>query len=200
MLWSRPVTLVPRTAALALALTSSLVLLACNGDPAGPNAGSPATTAAPGAAPGGTATANTTASPRKATAPDHGYGDKIAWRGLDEGFKEAAETGRPLMLVVHATWCPRCRELKQRFFDPTLAETSERFIMVNLDQDQTPEAMRHGPDGQYIPRILFFDPQGRLDPALSNPTRSKYKYFYTMHDDLVGMMQQVLERYPAHAS
>jgi protein-disulfide reductase (glutathione) len=187
------VTLVPRTAALALAFTSSLVLLACNGDPAGANAGSPAATAA-------TPAATTAATPRKATAPDHGYGDKIAWRGLDEGFKEAAETGRPLMMVVHAAWCPRCRELKQRFFEPALAETSERFIMVNLDQDQTPEALRHGPDGQYIPRILFFDPQGRLDPALSNPSRSKYKYFYTMHDDLVGMMQQVLERYPAHAS
>lgn len=193
MLWSRPVTLVPRTAALALALTSSLALPGCNGDPAAANAGPAAATAA-------SAPATPAPAPRKATAPDHGYGDKIAWRGLDEGLKEAAETGRPLMLVVHAAWCPRCRELKQRFFDPTLAETSERFIMVNVDQDQTPEALRHGPDGQYIPRILFFDPQGRLDPALSNPTRSKYKYFYTMHDDLVGMMQQVLERYPAHAS
>ena len=190
-------TLVPRAAALALALLSSLALAACNGDSAGPGAGqaasgSPAAQAADGSAP--------SAPLRRATAPDHGYGDKIAWRGLDEGFKEAAALGRPLMLVVHAAWCSRCRELKQRFFEPALAETSERFIMVNVDQDDTPEALRHGPDGKYLPRILFFDPQGRLDATLSNPTRSKYKYFYTMHDDLVGMMRQVLARYPAHAS
>ena len=136
---------------------------------------------------------------RQATAPAHGYGDQIAWRGLDEGLAEARSLGRPLMLVVHAAWCPRCKELRQRFFDPTLAETSDRFIMVNLDQDATPEALRHGPDGTYIPRVLFFDPQGRVDPTLSNPGRAKYKYFYMPQDDLVGVMHQALDRLaPAH--
>ncbi len=208
MLWSAPVSPVPRTAALALALAlnarrwslPTLFLVACGGGPPGassqredPQAGSPtapATREAPQIPP---------AAPRIATAPAHGYGDKIAWRGLDEGLREAAELGRPLMLVVHAAWCPRCKELRQRFFDPTLAETSDRFIMVNLDQDATPEALRHGPDGTYIPRVLFFDPQGRVDPTLSNPGRAKYKYFYMPQDDLVGVMHQALDRLaPAH--
>jgi protein-disulfide reductase (glutathione) len=83
------------------------------------------------------------------------------------------------MLVVHAAWCPRCKELKRRFFDPALAAASERFVMVNLDQDAEPEGLRYGPDGQYIPRVLFLDPQGQLDAGLSNPGRSKYKYFYS---------------------
>lgn len=142
-----------------------------------------------------TSTPTAPANRRQPSAPDHGYGDQIAWRSLDKGLKEAAALGRPLMLVVHASWCPRCRELKQRFFDPALAEASERMIMVNLDQDQSPEALRHGPDGQYIPRILFFDPSGRLDPELQNPGRSAYKYFYTPQDDLVGMMQRALDRH-----
>lgn len=145
------------------------------------------------------------APPRQATAPAHGYGDQIAWRGLDEGLKEAAELGRPVMLVVHAAWCPRCKELSQRFFDPALARASERFVMVNLDQDHSPEALRHGPDGTYIPRVLFLDPQGRVDATLSNPGRSKYKYFYMPQDDLVGVMNQAFDRLhaaapPAHAS
>lgn len=202
---------VPRTAALALALAlnarrwslPALFLVACGGEtPAagpqqkGPQAGT-ATAAAAGAAP--QIASPTAAAPRVATAPAHGYGDKIAWRGLDEGLREAAELGRPLMLVVHAAWCPRCKELRQRFFDPTLAETSDRFVMVNLDQDASPEALRHGPDGTYIPRVLFFDPQGRLDATLSNPGRAKYKYFYMPQDDLVGVMHQALERLaPAH--
>lgn len=153
----------------------------------------PASAAASTAAP--STAAPSTAEPPRATAPANGYGDQIAWRGLDEGLAEAARLGRPLMLVVHAGWCPRCRELKQRFFDPTLAQASERLVMVNLDQDQSPEALRHGPDGQYIPRILFFDPQGRLDPELQNPGRGKYKYFYTPQDDLVAIMQQALDRH-----
>ncbi len=99
------------------------------------------------------------------------------------------------MLVVHAAWCPRCKELKRRFFDPAVAAASERFIMVNLDQDAQPEGLRYGPDGQYIPRILFLDAQGQLDATLSNPGRSKYKYFYSHRDDLVGVMQTALERH-----
>jgi len=134
---------------------------------------------------------------RKPTAPAHGYGDQIAWRGLDEGLAEAKSLGRPLMLVVHAAWCPRCRELKPRFSDPALVDASERFIMVNLDQDDEPQALRYGPDGQYVPRVLFLDAQGKVDPALSNPSRSKYKYFYMAQDDLVGAMQRALDH---HAS
>ena len=162
------------------------------GDTGKPRSGQQATNTASASV---QAPAAASAERRQATAPTHGYGDQIAWRGLDEGLAEAAKLGRPLMLVVHASWCPRCRELKQRFFDPTLAETSDRFVMVNLDQDQSPEALRHGPDGQYIPRILFFDPQGRLDPELQNPRGGKYKYFYTPQDDLVAMMQQALDRH-----
>ena len=185
MLWSAPVTLVHRTAALALA-SSLLALGACGGDPnaAGATAGSTAGSRA-GASP----------VPPQATAPAHGYGDKIAWRSLEEGKQEAARLGRPLMLVVHAAWCPRCRDLQKRFFDPALTETSEQMVMVNVDQDGTPEALRLGPDGQYIPRILFFDAQGNLDAGLSNPGRKKYKYFYTPQDDLVGMMKQAIDRH-----
>jgi protein-disulfide reductase (glutathione) len=132
---------------------------------------------------------------RTATAPANGYGDRIAWRGLDEGLAEAAALGRPLMLVVHAAWCPRCKELKRRFFDPAVHDLSERFVMVNLDQDAQPEGLRYGPDGQYIPRVVFLDAQGRLDAGLSNPHRSKYKYFYTQHDDLAAVMQTALTRH-----
>lgn len=193
MLWSRLVNHVNRTAA-ALASSMAITLLAASacGDTGKPRSGQQSASVPTPAA----ASAAGSGERRQATAPAHGYGDQIAWRGLDEGLAEAAKLGRPLMLVVHASWCPRCRELKQRFFDPTLAETSDRFVMVNLDQDQSPEALRHGPDGQYIPRILFFDPQGRLDPELQNPSRGgKYKYFYTPQDDLVAMMQQALDRH-----
>lgn len=151
---------------------------------------------APSTAPRVNTSANTSTTPaRAATAPANGYGDRIAWRGLDEGLQESAASGRPLMLVVHAAWCPRCKELKRRFFDPELAAASERFVMVNLDQDAQPDGMRYGPDGTYIPRVLFLDPKGNLDASLSNPGRSKYKYFYSHRDDLVATMQTALERH-----
>ena len=190
MLWSPAVTPVHRTAAVALALTVT-ALLACEGKSPQNHAGTPAdSTPSP---------PSTSAPGRTATAPDNGYGDKIAWRGLEEGFKEAAATGRPLMLLVHAGWCPRCKELKKSFFDPNVVQASEQMIMVNLDQDADPEAQRHGPDGQYIPRILFFDAKGQLDPDIANPKRKKFKYFYTPQDDLPAAMQQAVERHPPAA-
>jgi protein-disulfide reductase (glutathione) len=194
---------VPRLLALACFATSCSAEVPVADDdlpPAGPHspsaipgASTPSATGVTSSASSSASSANTPA--RAATAPANGYGDNIAWRGLDEGLKESAALGRPLMLVVHAAWCPRCKELKRRFFDPALAAASERFIMVNLDQDAQPEGLRYGPDGQYIPRVLFLDAQGQLDATLSNPGRSKYKYFYSHRDDLVGVMQTALERH-----
>ncbi|MBL9104484.1 MAG: thioredoxin family protein [Myxococcales bacterium] len=187
----------PRSSARAAALL--LALAACNAEIPVADDDLPATpgksAAAPPAAP---ATTPAPAAGRVATAPANGYGDRIAWRGLDEGLQEAAATNRPLMLVVHAAWCPRCKELKRRFFDPTLADASERFVMVNLDQDAQPDGLRYGPDGTYIPRVLFLDAHGQVDHGLSNPGRSKYKYFYSHRDDLVSVMQTALARHGTH--
>ena len=135
---------------------------------------------------------------RTATADSHGYGEgKIAWRELDEGMAESAKDGKPLMLLVHASWCSRCKALKPEFNGNTeLAELSNRFIMVNADQDQVPAVLGYAPDGTYIPRILFISPvTGEVDEALRNPRRDKYRYFYTPTDDLVGMMKKALEQY-----
>lgn len=134
--------------------------------------------------------------PRVATAPANGWGDAIAWRHLDEGLAEAKAEGRPLMLVVHASWCDRCKELKPAFSSERLASLSERFVMVNADQDQTPDVLTYAPDGTYIPRILFIDPStGNLDEGLQNPNRSRYHYYYSPRDDLAGMMEKALARH-----
>ncbi|MCA9691394.1 MAG: thioredoxin family protein [Myxococcales bacterium] len=130
---------------------------------------------------------------RVATAPSHGFNDAIAWRSFDEGFHEAAREGRPLMLLVHASWCPKCKHLRKNFQDDALVEISDKFVMVNVDQDAEPAVERHGPDGTYIPRVLFFRPDGTLDPDLQNPGRSRFRYFYMPQDDLVGAMRRALD-------
>lgn len=151
---------------------------------------------APAPAPAAAAPAASAAPPRPAaTAPANGFGDKIAWRGLAEGFAEAAAQGKPIMLVVHASWCPRCKALQPTFFDSALVEVSDRFVMINVDQDREPEVLRHGPDGQYIPRVLFFEPGGAIDPSILNPTRTRFRYFYNPPDDLVGAMRRALDRH-----
>lgn len=137
-----------------------------------------------------------TAPKRKATIPADGWNDAIAWRGLDEGLAEAAKDQRPIMMVVHTSWCPKCRALKQLFNqDAQLERLSEQFVMIHVDQDITPAATLYSPDGQYIPRVMFLDAQGKLDESLSNGARTRFRYFYSPEEDLVAVMREALERH-----
>lgn len=168
------------------AVATAFVSIGCGAEPSAPSADAPAP------APAVSAPA---APARVATAPANGFGDKIAWRGLDEGFREAASLGRPIMLVVHAAWCSQCKALRPAFSNPELVALSEQFVMINVDQDLEPASQQFGPDGRYVPRVLFFDANGALDPELLNASRRRYKYYYSPHDDLVGAMRQALERH-----
>jgi protein-disulfide reductase (glutathione) len=128
-------------------------------------------------------------------APSNGFNDAIAWRTLDDGLAALA-SGRPMMLVVHASWCHRCKELRPAFSDAEVAELSQHFTMVNVDQDLVPAAQTYAPDGTYIPRVLFFDPGTRdVDTAILNARRDRFRYFYGPHDDVEGAMRQALERH-----
>jgi protein-disulfide reductase (glutathione) len=133
---------------------------------------------------------------RTATAPANGFGDAIAWRSLDDGLAEAASDHRPLMLVVHASWCPKCKDLKPAFSERELVELSDRFVMVNVDQDLVPKSLEFAPDGSYVPRVLFVDPDsGRTDEELRNDRRTRTVYYYAPSDDLVGTMKKALSRH-----
>ncbi len=134
--------------------------------------------------------------PQTATAPANGFGEDIAWRGLDEGLAEASKLARPLMLVVHASWCSQCKALKPKFSDPEIEELSQQFVMVNLDQDQVPKALEYAPDGTYVPRVMFIDPQtGKPDTSLVNENRGRTIYYYSPVDDLAGAMKKALDRH-----
>jgi protein-disulfide reductase (glutathione) len=133
---------------------------------------------------------------RVASAPSNGWGEDIAWQPLENGLEEAKAERMPTMLVVHTSWCGKCKALKKSAFaDKTLKELSEEFVMVNVDQDTEPSARDYAPDGNYIPRIVFLDPDGKLDPELKNPRPSRFKYFYTPQDDLAATMRKALERH-----
>jgi thiol-disulfide isomerase/thioredoxin len=133
-----------------------------------------------------------------ATAPSNGFGDGIAWRGFDEGLAEASTHGFPLMMVVHASWCAQCKALKPKFADPELQELSHEFVMVNVDQDLVPKSQEFGPDGTYVPRVLFVDPKTlQADASLRNPDRSRTVYYYGPGDDIVGTMKKALSRHGA---
>lgn len=108
---------------------------------------------------------------------------------------------RPLMLVVHASWCRSCRALKPAFEDRELAKLTRDFVMVNVDQDEDPSVRAYAIDGTYVPRVVFVDPKtGEPIEDLRNPSRHQSLYYYSPHDDLLGVMKKAIARYASDPS
>jgi protein-disulfide reductase (glutathione) len=132
------------------------------------------------------------------TAAAHDWNGAIAWRPYAAGLAEAKKTGRPVCLVVSTEWCPHCRNYARVFHDPAVVEASRSFVMIHVDKDAEPAASgAYAPDGEYIPRTMFLDAQGRLSPDLHAP-RPRYLYFYNESDprQLLASMEAAARKAP----
>ncbi|XP_067932466.1 thioredoxin domain-containing protein 12-like [Watersipora subatra] len=124
-----------------------------------------------------------------------GWGDSIAWMTLDKGLETARTEDKPLMLIIHKSWCGACKALKPRFADSSeIAELSEKFIMVNTLDDEEPKDKKYAPDGGYIPRIFFMNPNGEIISDVYNESgNAQYKYYYPQPDAILSSMRRVAQ-------
>ena len=64
-------------------------------------------------------------------AEDNGFGNAVAWRKYDVAMEEAKASGKPLMMVVHTSWCGRCKALKPSFSRKEVAELNKERQATN---------------------------------------------------------------------
>ena len=98
-----------------------------------------------------------------------------------------------MMVLVHASWCGRCKELAPAFAEDDLIEASTGLAMVNIDQDEHPESLTtFAPNGKYVPRVLFFGPDGVLLDEIVNPRSPQYPHYYSFgaKRELVAAMRR----------
>lgn len=105
---------------------------------------------------------------------------EIAW--VDDwtaARAQSADSGKPIMLVVYADWCPRCKELIPVFTEGEVVEASKGLVMVKADNDEKPDwLMAYADQGTYVPRIFFFGADGNLRTDLTSG-HPRYPFFYT---------------------
>ena len=102
-----------------------------------------------------------------------------------------------MLAVFKGEWCRQCKKYRQLFSDPRVVKLSEKFVMVLADDKRDAEASRsHMPDGGYVPRTMFFAPDGQLDEGLRG-RHPRYAHFLNNRDasELLGLMQRAAGQY-----
>lgn len=91
-------------------------------------------------------------------------GGDVAWRKwTPDAFRAARASGRPILLVVTASWCHWCHVMDDTTFsDPDIVRIiAKDFIPVRVDADRWPDVRDHfAPEG--LPATSFLAPDGLL--------------------------------------
>ncbi|XP_025267275.1 thioredoxin domain-containing protein 12-like [Camponotus floridanus] len=130
---------------------------------------------------------------------NYNFSHMYKWKNLQEGFQEAKVCRKPIFLLIHKPGCPTCEKLKPKFTNSIrLLDLSKHFVMVDARKGEIPaqDEMRFQPDGTYVPRILFFTPDGEFMENVYNrhpKADDKYKYFYNSTSQIIDSMILALE-------
>jgi protein-disulfide reductase (glutathione) len=125
------------------------------------------------------------------------WGDKIAWRSWESAQTLARSQAKSICVVVYAEWCARCKELAPVFDEPVVASAAAGLVMVHQDQDQPAAWLKEqlGAYGDYVPRVLFLSPDGKVREDLTSG-HPRYPHFYApmVKDQLVANMRAASAR------
>jgi thiol-disulfide isomerase/thioredoxin len=79
-------------------------------------------------------------------------------RDFDQAYHQSLTTGRPLVVLIGARWCPACQKMKNAIL-PQVAKTGglERVVFNYVDFDQQRQLASRLSRGSSIPQLIRFD-------------------------------------------
>lgn len=105
--------------------------------------------------------ASVPAAARQPEMADLWNGAEIAWQEVGPGIREANRTGKPVVMLFHASWCSSCKRYRAVWRDPGVVAAAKSFVMILVDVDKDPDANgAFSPDGTYVPRTIFYTAEG----------------------------------------
>ncbi|XP_015754837.1 PREDICTED: thioredoxin domain-containing protein 12-like [Acropora digitifera] len=131
---------------------------------------------------------------------DRGLGKEINWVKLEDSYAEAKKSWKPILLLIHKSWCSACQAFKPKFAaSEKIKELSKDLVMVNVEDEFDLHAKTFDIDGAYIPRIIFMDPLGNVMEKVSNAgtVYKESKYYYWEATAVVRSMQKALDKVKA---
>jgi uncharacterized protein YyaL (SSP411 family) len=90
--------------------------------------------------------------------------NEIRWREWGEdAFREAKETGKPVLLSLSAVWCHWCHVMDETSYsdEGVISFVNEHFIPVRVDNDQRPDVNARYNMGGW-PTTAFLTPEGEI--------------------------------------
>ncbi|KAK9907999.1 hypothetical protein WJX75_001281 [Coccomyxa subellipsoidea] len=128
----------------------------------------------------------------------NGFNSKLDWKPpsllLDPTF---VNDKKAILFIFSQPWCGACTKLKANFMQDgeKLLDISKDFLLINVGGDDNNKfGGEFAPDGGYIPRILFAEPNGTLRPDIKNPANpDQYAYFYQSVDAVKAGMENALK-------
>lgn len=120
---------------------------------------------------------------------------EIDWKDMRTGVREATSSGKPVLMLMQATWCSACKKYRGVFKDKEVVAASRNLVMILVDIDREPEVNSgFAPDGTYVPRTIFLDATGevRSDLKGSDP---QYPHSLKTGDpaELLSLMRKAAE-------
>lgn len=120
-------------------------------------------------------------------------GAEINWRDIKGGIYEASQTGKPVVMVFHATWCSACKKYRSVFQDKAIIEVAKDFVMILIDGDAEKEInSAFSPDGTYVPRTIFLDAVGNIRSEFKGEGDPKYPHSIDVNGpaELLALMEK----------